>query len=241
MWLWLQVQPASVILHARLEIKTLRSPLGELWLSIDPRLRPLPVVDRTGTVASVQPSPGDPQMVRVELNRPIADHATIPVSFLLTGSSGIGQVALPRIMLEGIREQKRMLAISVDGGLHYDMPSLDAGAPLTVAEFLAHWGAAPRRRKRPCACKGMSLLPWRRVRATSRRRLNNGSKSALAKTVRASDLMAQIVPVEGQSPTAVQVLQYRLLAPQQLHVDKVVLVQDRLDRVARWCATGPGT
>ena len=69
MWTWLQIQPASVILHARLEIKALKSPLTQLWLSVDPRLRPLPVVDRTGAVASVQTVSGDPQTVRVELAR----------------------------------------------------------------------------------------------------------------------------------------------------------------------------
>ena len=142
-WLWLQVQPASVVLHARLEITGLQAPLSELWLSVDPRLRALPVVDRTGTVASVQPLADDPRTVRVELARPITDHATVPVSFLLVGSSGIGQLSLPRIEPQGLHVGQRVLALSVEPALEFSVPKADPKSAINVGDFLTHWGGAP--------------------------------------------------------------------------------------------------
>src|SRR5262249_5531637 len=108
-----------------------------------PRLRPLPVVDRSGTVASVQATAGDAKAIRVELARAVSDHVTIPVSFLLTGSSGVGQLSLPRLAPQGFREQKRVLAISVDPALQYEAALADGQSTIAVAEFLAHWGGAP--------------------------------------------------------------------------------------------------
>ena len=148
-WLWLQVQPNSVILHARLDIQGLKEPLSELWLSVDPRLRALPVVDRSGTVASVQPVTGDPQTVRVELARPVIDHATVPVSFLLVGSSGIGQLPLPRVEPQGLDVGKRVLAVSVEPALEFSATPADPQSVMTVGEFLAHWADA-----RPAAIRG---------------------------------------------------------------------------------------
>ncbi|HEY1598990.1 MAG TPA: hypothetical protein VGG64_05280 [Pirellulales bacterium] len=237
-WLWLQIQPASVVVHARLDIKALKSPLTELLLSIDPRLRPLPVVDRSGTVASVQPVAGDPQTVRVELARAVTEHVTIPVSFLLTGSSGIGQLPLPNILPQGIPVRDRLLAISIDPTLQYDT---QAPAPkIAVAEFLSHWGAAPAAPQ--WAIRLPEGEPWRiatrpreaQAFVKQRLQLSVGEHRALVR------FQAQITPTEGQLPAAPYLLQYRLTAPRDLEIEKITLIHDGLDRVSRWARDEQG-
>ncbi|HVU86672.1 MAG TPA: hypothetical protein VHD36_05095 [Pirellulales bacterium] len=233
-WLWLQVQPASVIMHARLDLKGLKAPLSELWLSVDPRLRALPVVDRSGTVASVQPVAGDPQTVRVELARPVTDHATVPVSFLLVGSSGIGQLSLPRIEPQGLHVGKRVLAISVEPALEFSVPPPEAKSVMNVGEFLAHWGGAPTPPQSviqldPDEPWTLSTRPRNSsVLAQQRLSLSVGQGRALVRFV--AEISGGDVPPNVSGYT----LQHLVRAPADLEVERVSLVQEGIDRVSRW-------
>jgi len=240
-WLWLQVQPASVVLHTRLDIKGMKTPLTELRFSIDPRLRALPVVDRSGTVASVQAVPGDPQSVRVELARPVVDHVTIPVSFLLTGSSGIGQLSLPRVVPQGIRVNERVLAVSVEPALQFESPPVPPEAAVSVTDFLARWGGAPT------APQAVVKLGTDQVWsiATRPRETAHTIKQRLGVSIDEGRAVvrfdAQIIPAEGQLQPTGYVLQYRLTAPPALEVDKISLLQEGIDRVSRWTRDEQGT
>jgi hypothetical protein len=239
-WLWLQVQPASVILHARLEITGLQAPLTELWLSVDPRLRALPVVDRTGTVASVQPLADDPRTVRVELARPITDHASVPVSFLLVGSSGVGQLTLPRIEPQGLHVGKRVLAVSVEPALDFSVPEADPKSVMNVGEFLTHWGGAPAP---PLSVVQLGAdEPWTlstrprnpTVPARQTLTLSIGPRRELVRFV--ADIAGGDVPAQASTYT----LQHRVRAPVDLEVEKLTLVQDGIDRVSRWTRDDSG-
>ena len=134
------------------------------------------------------------ETVRVELARPVSDHVTIPVSFLLVGSSGIGEISLPRIEPPALRVGRRVVALSVEPALQFELPPIEQGTVMTVTDFLTHWGGAPRRRRplfnwpplnpgrspratesgdrRPAAASGSASArdaPWRVSRQRSRR------------------------------------------------------------------------
>ncbi|HEY4312397.1 MAG TPA: hypothetical protein VGN12_23310 [Pirellulales bacterium] len=241
LWLWLQIQPASVVLHARLDIKGLKAPLSELWLSVDPRLRALPVVDRSGTVVSVQSLPGDSQTVRVELTRPVTDHVTIPLSFLLVGSSGIGQLSLPRIEPQGVKVVSRVLALSVEPALQFEIPPADPTTAVNITEFLTHWGGAPAPPQSvvqltPDQAWTIATRP-RGIATVAKQRLLVGVGEARATVT----FEAQIAPAEGQSQTAGYILQHRVQAPADLDIEKLTVLQDGIDRVSRWTREETGT
>ena len=66
---------------------------------------------------------------------------TIPLSFLLSGSSGIGQLSLPRLVPQGVRLGERVLAVSIDPALQYELQA-PAAKDVPVPDFLSHWGGA---------------------------------------------------------------------------------------------------
>ena len=74
---------------------------------------------------------------------PVSDHVTIPVSFLLVGSSGIGEISLPRIEPPALRVGRRVVALSVEPALQFELPPIEPGTVMTVTDFLTHWGGAP--------------------------------------------------------------------------------------------------
>lgn len=233
-WLWLHVQPGSVTLNARLDVKGIKAPLKELWLSVDPRLRPLAVADRSGLVAAVQATSGDPQSVRIELSRPISDPTTIPVSFLLTGSSGIGRLHMPRLSPRSSRASQCVLAVSVDPAIDFAVEPQAAGTAMAVPDFLAHWGGSPAP---PQAAFRITVgQDW--SIATRPRETPSTAVQTLSVDIddgQANVLFgATITPPEPRGGAASYTLMHRLQAPPELRVEGVSVIQDGIERVSRW-------
>ena len=160
---WLKVQPGSVVLEARFDVRVREGKLTQLQLLEDPRLRRLPL-DAGSPISEVRTEQGDLHTIYVGLAQPIVDRTSFKLSFLLTDTSGIGNLRLPQLDVLGVRSQNRKLAISVEPPLEFDVPATGpvvllppaapnapaagplgqaaAGAPLTPAQFLAAWGTA---------------------------------------------------------------------------------------------------
>ncbi len=161
--LWLKVQPGSVVLEARFDVRVREGKLTQLQLLEDPRLRRLPL-EAGSPISEVRTEQGDLHTIYVGLAQGVVDRTSFKLSFLLTDTSGIGNLRLPRLDVLGVRSQNRKLAISVEPPLEFDVPATGpvalppaappnapvtissgqaaAGTSLTPAQFLSAWGAA---------------------------------------------------------------------------------------------------
>jgi len=240
-WLWMQIQPGSVILQAHLDVKPPRtSPLRELRLSVDPRLRPLPIGGAPGLIATVEPLPMDPRTVRVELSRAITEPTTLRLSFLVTGSSGVGQLQLPQLAPAGGKFSQRVLAVSVDPALEYETAKVDAESAVAIPEFLSHWGESPTLPQLVSRLAADQL--WtintrpRQSREVARQTLSISADESQAQL----RFEAQLSAADERSTAAGFTCRHRLRVPPELHVESVSLLQDGIERVSRFSRESSG-
>ena len=81
--IWLKVRPGSVVLDAKFKFHVIEGHLRELQLAADPRLRLLPSKQVDLPIAEVQTVAGQPQTIRFQLARPVADQAVLGGQFSL--------------------------------------------------------------------------------------------------------------------------------------------------------------
>ena len=143
--IWVKVRPGTTVLQARFKYHVLEGRVRQIRLTADPRLRLLPPTDAQSPIAAVHTLPGDPQRIDLELSRSVSDQVVIDVSFLLTGTSGVGNLRLPRLESSGARLTRRWLAYSVDPALQPKDQAGEDSMPLAIPEFLIAWGAADSR------------------------------------------------------------------------------------------------
>jgi hypothetical protein len=105
---------------------------------------------------------------------------------------------------------------------------------MTVPDFLSHWGGAPTAPQ--VAMRLATDEPW--TIATRPRNPVTSVKQRLSLNVGEGRarvrFSAQITPIDPQSRTSANILQYRLDAPRGLEIEKVSLLQDGIERVSRW-------
>lgn len=240
-WLWMQLQPGSVTLQAHLDVKPQRTaPVKELRLTVDPRLRPLPLGAAPGLITSVEPLPMDPRTIRVELARAITEPTTLRLSFLLTGSSGVGQLQLPQLAPAGGKFAQRVLAVSVDPALEYETPKIDAELAVAIPEFLAHWGESatlPQLVTRLAADQLWTIHTRPRASRDVARQTLSVSADETQALVR---FEAQLTAADERATTAGFTCRHRLRVPPELQVDSVSLLQDGVERVSRFSREATG-
>lgn len=140
--LWFKIQPGSVVLDVTLRCRTLQGRVRCLEVLADPRLRLAPIEGDRSWLAQVETLPGPLQTFRFTLGPTVPDQFEIAVSFLVTDTSGVGQLRLPLITVPAGRTVRRWLAVSVDPGLQYQQSGTQGLQPVAVPTFLAAWGAA---------------------------------------------------------------------------------------------------
>jgi hypothetical protein len=86
---WLKVQPGSVTFDVLLKGNALAG-LTKLQLAADPRLRLQPLSGRELPTVQMQNSSDQPQIITLEWAQPLPEQATVALSFLMTGVSGVG-------------------------------------------------------------------------------------------------------------------------------------------------------
>jgi hypothetical protein len=137
---WLRVRPGSVVLETRFNFRVVDGTLSQIRLRADPHLRRLPSTDTS--LAEVRTEQGEPQTIYVGLAQPATEQVSLKLSFLLTDTSGIGNLRLPRLEAVGMRSVTRRLAVSVESPLEYDEPTAGLWQPFSVDQFLTAWGGA---------------------------------------------------------------------------------------------------
>ena len=88
---WLKVRPGSVVLEARFNVRVAEGRLTQLRLLEDPRLRRLPL-EAGSPISDVRTEEGDLHTIYVGLRSRSVDRTTFTPSFLLTDTSGIGNL-----------------------------------------------------------------------------------------------------------------------------------------------------
>jgi len=138
---WLTVRPNSVMVEAKFHVKVISGRLRQLEIDVDERLRLLPSSGSQWPVRNVTFHKGPRSSMRLELDRPVQDSVDIYMKFLMTGTSGVGELRQPTLEAVGARSTRRWLAVSVDPGLKHT-PGTIAAAIRKIApdDFLGKWG-----------------------------------------------------------------------------------------------------
>jgi len=226
--LWLKVQPGAVVLDACLKLKAAEGRVRQLRLVTDPRLRLLPLQGPDPPTADVQSLPGQPQSIRLEFPQPIADQTVLRLSFLVTGSTGVGNLGLPRIELPDARTTLRWVAVWLDPSLRGE-PHPGAAETLAPPTFAAAWGPSDLQPAMafslPSAETAWSIATQPQPADTTAEQVQTCLAAPGSVQV---DFRARLITAVGYQ------FQYRVLAPKQFEVDEVSLQEQSADCLARW-------
>ncbi|MDZ7619373.1 MAG: hypothetical protein U1E05_20425, partial [Patescibacteria group bacterium] len=138
--LWMKVQPGSVLIEAKWKLAVVEGRVPRFRLATDPRMRLLPLEgSRSPTVRT---SVGDNELLQLELEwpEPLQDKTVVTARFLLTGTSGVGNLRMPQVDILDGRITRRWMAVSVADALQFEQSGGGQLAPVPFPEFLSAWG-----------------------------------------------------------------------------------------------------
>lgn len=234
--LWLQAQQGAVVLQGKFKFKVHSGRVQQLQFALDPHLRPLPLEAPDPLVTRIETLPGEPRTLRVELSRPVTDQITVPLKFLVTGASGVGALGVPRLEVLGARSIRRWLGVSIASDLEFSADKLADEIALAVPDFVAQWGLAaspPQLALRiPPGETSWSVATRPRVKRLS-------ARQSLALSANAGRLAVQfdasLTNGSAQQPVSDgNTFRHRLKAPADLRIDSVSVIEEGVQRVARW-------
>ncbi len=227
--LWMKVQPGSVLIEAKWKLAIVEGQVRQFRLAVDPRMRLLPLEgDRSPTV---QTSASDTELLRVALEwpEPLPDKTVVTARFLLTGTSGVGNLRMPQIDLLDGRVTKRWVAVSVSEALQFER---SGGETLTAApapEFVSAWG--PTEAVPSFVFRTTSGEPdW--TLATRPREPQMSIEPSL--TLRFAKYGTDVEYAAKLDTNGGYGFYYRIAAPTTLEVSQVSLLSEGVDRAIRW-------
>lgn len=132
--LW-RMRPSSVVVEGKWQFRPLTGKLREVVLRADPRFRLLPTGNGPSVVRQWSDE-GETNLHHFVLDRPYSSEVTLTASFLLAGSTGIGNLNPPRLEPVAERVTRDWQAAWIAPGLQWN------GKPSTMpaSEFLQAWG-----------------------------------------------------------------------------------------------------
>lgn len=232
--LWLKVRPGSVVLDVGLSCNVISGVLRQVEFAADRRLRLL--LGGSGVKERIVPphvdAPDAPQTTHLELDQPATDHLSLRLSFLLTGTSGVGNIRLPSFHTVNGRVVRRWLAVTVDPGLEYEARDAEQLDALPAAEFAAKWGEADSAVLRDALVYRLGPAETAWSLATRSREPQTTVKEVLSLSFQPT---RALVRYDAQLlTTAGFVFQHRLVVPPDLEIERIVLEEEGVDRLARW-------
>ncbi|HUY37050.1 MAG TPA: hypothetical protein VMV69_30305 [Pirellulales bacterium] len=238
--LWLTVQPGAVVLDAVYQYKVSGGEVRRLEFIADPRLRLVPTEGPESLVAddvstpSRDDAPNSPNRIQLDLKQPLADKP-LRTRWLLTRTSGVGNIRLPLLRPHGARSVRRWLAVSVDRALEFKVHDDEALATVGAKDFMSGWG-------KPV---DPPLLAYRLPAEDVSWNLATSTRDPLT-TVKQTLLLGfqrggAVVRFDAElSTTAGHCFQHRLMAPPTLQIDAISLTCDGAERAARWARDESG-
>ena len=227
--LWLKVNPGSVVLDALLKFTVVEGHARQFELAADPRLQRFPLEREHSPIAQVKELPGQPQTLRFELSRPVAEPFAVPLSFLLTKSSGVGNLRLPYLAVANARTTKRWMAVSVDPELQYEQQGGERLQAVAVPAFLAAWGGS---KAQPAFVHAVSSPRPDWSLATRPVPPHTTAEQSLA--VSLGPQGAQVILDARLLTRSGTAFQYKISAPAEMEVERISLVTEGVQRAVRW-------
>ena len=231
--LWLKVNPGAVVLDALLKFTVVEGHARQFELATDPRLQRFPLEREHSPIAQVKELPGQPQTLRFELSRPVAEPFAVPLSFLLTKSSGVGSLRLPYLAVVNARTTKRWMAVSVDPELRYEQQGGERLQAVAVPAFLAAWGES---KAQPAFARavGSPRPDW----SLATRPVPPHTTAEQSLAVSLGPQSAQVILDALLLTRSGAAFQYKLSAPAAMEVERISLVTEGVQRAVRW-SRGP--
>ncbi len=232
-FIWVKVRPGTTVVDAKFKYRVLAGRVTQIRLLTDPRLRLLPATNAQSLVPHT--IPGDPQKIDLELAHVVSDQVVVDLSFLLTGTSGVGNLRLPRLESSGARAVKRWLAVSVDPALQSRVQAGEDSKQLDVAEFTAAWGAAD---SKPLSAFGIPRGEPMWGLATQPNEPQTTVEQTMALSLGRSSSRVQFDAVLGI--TGGYLFQLGLQGPKALAIEEISMLEDDVQRVSRWSTDASG-
>lgn len=234
--LWIKVQPGSVLVEAKWKMTIVEGQMRRLRLAADPRMRLLPLAgDRSPAVRTLA---GEDELNRLVLEwpEPLQEPTVVAARFLLTGTSGVGNLRVPQLELLDGRITRRWMAVSVADGLQFEQSGKEKLVPVPLPEFLAAWEAtdsAPSFAFRlPAGVPDWTLATRPREPKTS---VEKDLTLRFAEHATDVTLKARLVTASGYG------FHYRIAAPEPFEVTRMALLAEGVDRTVRWSQDAGGT
>ena len=137
---WLHIRPGSITIDGRFRLKTREGQVQRLRLLADSRLRPLSTAGNYSV--KTRRVSGELSELTIDLPSASANETTIDIPFLLDGVSGIGELRLPRLQVEGAAGGRRWWAANFDSALELNESLASGDQTLPPSQFAELWGAA---------------------------------------------------------------------------------------------------
>ena len=186
----------------------------------------------------VEPSPigSDPEILTVRFRERVEDEFILPLQFVMTSTSGLGNLSLPRLDPVQGRVTRRWLAVSVAPDVEYSPGVSPALRPLEAAEYLSAWGDAEAA---PNLCYRLAADDPAWSLATRSRQPRTESKQRLDVSV--SRTAIQLILAASLDTTNGLVFQHRLSVPRDFDVESVVVTSNGSAVAAQANHDGSGT
>ncbi len=235
---WLRVHPGAVLVEVRFRVSGGQGGMVPPVLRVmaDNRLRLLGWEGGGNQQELNITSSAGGQIFEFPLLPASSDPApTLALRLLLTDTTGLGNLRLPKLEPLQVRLGRRWLAVSVDASLEYPPPPTDRPQAVPIEEFLNLWGSAdlpPQFVDNLAASPG----PWSLV---SRPRTPN---SSVEQTLWLSygEKMVWVWYEARLSTTSGSSFQHRLRIPSDLQVETITIWQDNAAVPIRWAGSGKG-
>jgi hypothetical protein len=133
----------SVVLESQLRVRPGSTPLSEIAIEFDPRLRPLPLT--TSLISNSRVEIGTPNLLRLDLAEAITSESTIRMSWLWPDASALGSYQLPSVLFRADRLSRNWCALVLESGIALADQSEKLAIP-TATQFAAAWGEADETR-----------------------------------------------------------------------------------------------
>lgn len=234
--LWLKVRPGSVVVDAKFKFSRVEGPLREVRLSADPRWRLLPPrADQP--IARYRIEEGVSQTIYIELKTPSTTEVSLNLSFLSSGTSGVGSLVLPRLEAICDRSSRRWLGVTIDPALVGELPPATADTTLAPAEFLKAW--VKETAATPAEPQVAYRLPakdpsWSLTTRPKQPQISGVARLDVSYRVNSARLQweADLNSANGS------LFQYKLQTPPGLEIESVSVRQGAAERAGRWSRTG---
>ena len=227
-YLWLNVNPGSVVADTRFHLDMGEDAVSSLHLLVDRRLQVLQPAE-SSLIASITRSSENDREIVLEFREPLRGEQTFDLSFLVRGASGVGDLHLPSIELLGASGALRAVGITLDSSISYGSHTGEGLQVLDPEDFATRWGVSAGEPQRAFEL-GASGRLW--SLATQRREPATVGAGQIDFLCGASEIEVNY-QLELATSSGVVFL-HQLQLPAEMQVEQVSVTQGGREQVARW-------